>query len=307
MPRRRAVVLLCALSLRCGAREAPRRDLGPIVARVDGEAIHADEVALVARTENVSPREALERVVRERLIAREALRLGVANDDDVANARWHARVRLLLAREVEARNTPANIPNDFFQEIFDRRRVELTHDGLVEVVHALALADGDAGPAGHEAARAKARRFYDRVLATLGPRPSRERFEALAQEEGGLHVESLPGFDRTGQSENGTQYVTPFAQGAWALTEATPLSAPIDTPFGTHVILRVGAVPPRVVPPDQVRAVIVRDGTTIRRSHALRDLVERLRARADVRVSETALGTPTRAEPVAAAAPTLAP
>lgn len=285
----------CALALAltaCAARHeggASAGDRSPVVARVEGEAVTAREVEFVARFEHLSPRDALERCVRDRLLVREGMRRGLLNADDVENARWHARVQGILAREVEDRESPATIPGDFFEAFYQRRRVEFAHDGLVEVVHALATVADDAGVAAREAARAQMRDFHAR-LAAAGGRPTRAQFEALGAQMR-LRVEGLQPFDRTGQAADGTKYVTPFTQAAWGLTDAAPLSAPFETSFGVHVALRIGSAPPLARPPDEVRAVIVRDGVNLRRAQALHALIERLRARADIRVSETALGS----------------
>lgn len=287
-----ASLALGLLLAACAARReggAASGDRSAVVARVEGEAVTAREVELVARFEHLSPRAALERCVRDRLLVREAKRRGIVNDDDVENARWHARVQGLLAREVEDRESPATIPGAFFDAFYQRRRVEFAHDGLVEVVHALATAGDDAGVGARESAMTQMRAFYA-TLAATGRRPTRAEFEALAAQMH-LHVEALQPFDRTGQSADGTTYVAPFARAAWGLTEAAPLSEPFVTSFGVHVALRIGYVAPLARPPDEVRAVIVRDGVNVRRVQALHSLVERLRARADIRVSETTLGS----------------
>ncbi len=276
----------------CAARRdggAAAGDRSPVVARVEGEAVTAREVELAARAEHLSPRDALARCVRDRLLVREAMRRGIIDDDDVENARWHARVQGILAREVEDRESAATIPGDFFEAFYQRRRVEFSHDGLVEVVHALAAAGDDAGVGARDAATAQMRGFYATLAATGRP-PTRAEFEALGRQMR-LHVEPLQPFDRTGQAADGTTYVAPFTRAAWGLTEAAPLSAPFVTSFGVHVALRVGYVAPLARPPAEVRAVIVRDGVNVRRAQALRGLIERLRARADIRVSETTLGS----------------
>lgn len=285
-----ALALAVALAA-CSSRrvEGPAPDRSPVVARVDGDPITADEVALVARGEHLAPRDALERCVRDRLLVREGLRRGLLDADDAENARWHASIQALLAREVEDRESPATIPRAFFEEMFQRRRVEFRHDGLVTVVHALATVDADAGVLARDAAAAKVAAFRERLLAAAGPRPSQARFQALA-EQMQLHFESLPGFDRLGQAADGTGFDAGFVRAAWSLSDAAPLSAPFVTPYGVHVALRVGSVPPLNRPIAEAQAVVLRDGLTLRRARALRALLDTLRARADVRVSEAAIG-----------------
>jgi hypothetical protein len=298
----RALALALLLALGCAPSERPgaRRDRGPVVARVGGEAVHADEVAAVARLERVAPREALERIVRDRVLALEARRVGVATGDDADDARWRGRVQLLLAREVEATHAPETVPNEFFEELYQHRRVALHHDGLVQVVHVVARVDGDAGAAASAAALPLAERFYARLREVAGERPTRERFEAVAREVPGLRFEEIPGFDRSGQAENGTRFAEAFVRTSWSLRPDAPLSPPFVTPFGAHVVLRVGALPPRVATPDQVREAVVREGVTLKRSRALAALLDRLRSAADVRFSEAAIAS---TSPGAARAP----
>lgn len=290
----RIALSLCASLAACSSRQVdgPAPDRSPVVARVDGDGITANEVALVARAEHLSPRDALERCIRDRLLVREGMRRGLLNDDDAENARWHASVQMLLAREIEDKESPATIPPSFFEEMFQRRRVEFRHDGLVTVIHALATVEADAGVVARDAAAAKIATFRQRLLATAGAQPSQAQFQALADQMQ-LHVESLPGFDRLGQAPDGTNFEGAFVQAAWSLSDAAPLSQPFATSYGVHVALRVGYVPPLNRPIAEAQAIVVRDGVTLRRGRALRTLLETLRARADVRVSETAIGAGT--------------
>ena len=291
--RLRALALAACLACVRGERPAAHRDHGPIVARVGGDAVHADEVAAVARLEGVAPRVALDRIVQARLLAREALAAGAATADDVDDAAWRGRLQLLLARAIEAPNAPDTTPPSYFAEYYQHRRVALHHDGLVRVVHALAPQETApnrprVAPA---ALLARAAALRARCLAEPPGALTQERFEALAREVTGLRFENLPAFDRTGQSEDGTRFDATFVGAAWSLTPASPVSEVVATPFGAHVILRVGAVPPRAATPEQIREAVVREALTVRRSQALAALVERLRAAADVRLSESAVAS----------------
>ncbi len=292
----RIALSLCAAFAACSSRQVdgPAPDRSPVVARVDGDAITANEVSLVARAEHLSPRDALERCIRDRLLVREGMRRGLLNEDDAENARWHASVQMLLAREIEDRESPATIPAAFFEELFQRRRVEFRHDGLVTVIHALATVEADAGVVARDAAAAKIAAFRERLLSTAGARPAQAQFQALADQMQ-LHVESLPGFDRLGQAPDGTNFDRAFVGAAWSLSDAAPLSQPFVTSYGVHVALRVGFAPPLSRPIAEAQAIVVRDGVTMRRARALRTLLDALRARADVRVSETAIGAGTSA------------
>jgi hypothetical protein len=297
---RRAATIACMFVCvsACGGRHdgAPRhRAHGAPVATLNGEAIGADEVLLVARRARVTPRVALDRIINDRLLAAEARRRRLVDDTFVSDAAWRARVQLLIEREVEARFSYENMPAGVFRSLYEIRRVALTHDGLVEVIHALAQVDGDAGVGARDEAHQLIGRFHARLTAE-GPSLTRARFEAIAREFPSLRIEGIPGFDRTGQSADGTRFAEAFVRAAWSLSASAPLSAPVDTPFGVHVVLRVGEVPPLQRPADEVRTTIIREAVTAQRTRTLNTLVERLRARVDVRVSETALGATPRVE-----------
>ena len=288
MSARLALALVLALGCSSRAVEVPPPDRSPVVAHVDGEPVTADEVARVVRNERVEPRAALDRIIRERLLVREGMRAGLLTSEDADDARWRASVQLLIAREVEDRESPTTIPREFFDAILQRRRVEFRHDGLVQVIHALAQVEGDAGVLARDAARAKAATFHQRLLAAGGT-PTVAQFQALA-EQMQLHVETLQGFDRTGQSADGTTFDPTFVRIAWSLSDSAPLSQPFETPFGVHVVLRTGSVPPLSRPVSEARAAVVQEGLTVRRARALQTLVDGLRARVDIRVSEAAIG-----------------
>lgn len=293
---RRVSCLAFALFVGCGARRAQRepvpRDTSPVVARVNGEPVTADEVSAMARAEHLDARAALDRVVNHRLLVREGLRSGLLVDDDVENARWHGAVQAVIAREVEDRESERTIPREFLDAYFQHRRVEFMHEGLVEVVHALAQVEGTPpSPQALAEARAKIAAFRQRIVAEGGSSPPRETFERIGREMQ-LRVEALAPFDRTGQTPDDSHYVAPFVAAAWSLTPDAPLSQPFETTYGAHVALRVGGSPPLHRPLDEVRAILVRDGVALRRTVAMRRLLEGLRARVDVRVNETAIATP---------------
>lgn len=282
-----ALVVVAACSSRTVAPPPP--DRSPVVAHVYGEPITADEIARVSRHERLEPRAALEQLIRDRLLVREGMREGLLTSEDADDARWRASVQLLLAHEVEDRESPATIPREFFEAIFQRRRVEFRHDGLVHVIHALAEVErGASGPL-RDAARARAEAFRARLLATTGGHPTAAQFQALA-EQMQLHFESIAPFDRTGQAADGATFQDSFVRVSWSLTDAAPVSQTFDTSYGVHVAMRTGSTPPLSRPVAEAQAAAMQEGLTVRRARALRTLLEDLRARVDIRVSEAAIG-----------------
>lgn len=289
-----ATALLAAVFVaQCGTSTRTNPHPHPVVhpvARVEGEVITAEEVAALAQAENIPPRAALERIVDEHLLAREGRRRGVVSDADAEQAQWRALVQRYLQLTIEEPWSPSRVPPGLYQAEYERRRVQFSHDGLVRVVHALALSMADAGVGARRESAEKAQAFRARVLAETGGRPTSEQFEQLARNApgGALHFESIEPFDRTGTAASGGRFHEVFVRAAWTLSDASPVSEVVETPFGYHVILRVGEVAPLHRPEAEARQTIVRDVVEARRRKALSDLLEPLRARYDIEVSDVA-------------------
>jgi hypothetical protein len=91
----------------CGdsARPAPSsravRDTGPVVARVNGDPIGLDEVRALCAAVKLSPEQALERLVEERLLAQHAEARGYGELAETRDAVVRAQVRALLEESVD--------------------------------------------------------------------------------------------------------------------------------------------------------------------------------------------------------------
>lgn len=101
-------VVLCALSLAaCGAqRESaePERvaSTHAAAALVEGQPIALEDVERLVRASGLAPREALARLIAERLLVRYAAERGYGGSDAVRRGAKQASVQALLAAEVEA-------------------------------------------------------------------------------------------------------------------------------------------------------------------------------------------------------------
>jgi len=82
---------------------------GPVVAHVDGEPIGLAEVQQLCSATGLQPDQALRRLVSERLLVRHASSEGYGELAVVERAARQARVRALLARTVEAPQTPTTL------------------------------------------------------------------------------------------------------------------------------------------------------------------------------------------------------
>jgi hypothetical protein len=291
-----AVALFCALGCDPGPRPPPPVDLTPgrgaVVARVGDLALTDLDVAAVAAERAITPRAALDLLVRDALLAVEARRAGVAGPVEVADDAWRARVQLLLARDVEARFSEATVPAAMVEAGLEARRAELAHRGLRRAVHVVWRVSPDAGVAQNEDALARMLVFREELLAATRGHPTADQFRAAAQTiapAATLRIEALEPFDRHGRTQTGSAFVPAFAEAVWALSTAEPLSEPFVTTFGVHVALLVEEVPPMTRTDDEARAIVRSDLILRARADGARGLVMGLRQRRRVQLREAAL------------------
>jgi hypothetical protein len=133
------LVLLITCALGC-SRPAPTTNLaasntnGEIVARIDGVAIYATDVAAEVRRGGGPARAALDRLIDfELLAAAAAPTASPATDPDVAEARDQVAVQLLLERELETRLGKDAIPDEVLRDLYQKALSVFVHPRLVEV------------------------------------------------------------------------------------------------------------------------------------------------------------------------------
>lgn len=289
-----ALVLVAVLGCDRGPRPPAPVDLRPtrgaVVARVGDLALTDLDVAAVARERGITPRAALDLLVRDAVLAVEARRGGVAGPVEIADNAWRARIQALMARDVETRVSESTVPAAMVEAELGTRHAELAHRGLRRVIHAVWVVPADAGIGPNEAALARMLVFREELLAAAGPRPTAERFRAAAQRIGGaVRVEDLAPCDREGRTPQGTAFVPAFAEAVWALSAGEPLSEPFVTTFGVHVALLLEEVPPMTRTDDEARVIVRRDIIQRARGGATRTLLMGLRQRARVQIREAAL------------------
>jgi hypothetical protein len=292
------VALALASSLGCdpGPRPPARVDLTPtrgaVVARVGDLRLTDLDVAAVAAERGIAPRAALDLLVREALLAEEARRSGLAGPVELADDAWRARIQRLLARDVEARFSEATVPAEVVAASFEARHAELAHRGLRRVVHAVWMVAADAGAPQNEAALARMLVFREELLAATQGHPTAEQFRAAARRlaaGASVRVEDLEPFDQQGRTPGASTYVPAFAEAAWALSAAEPLSEPFVTSYGVHVALLLEEVPPMTRTDDEARAIVRADLIQRARAEGARSLVLGLRQRQRVQIREAAL------------------
>ena len=247
---------------------------GPVVATVDGTAITVGEVEDVVRRTGLTPREALTRLEEEVVLSRAAGEAGIdRRDPEVRDVERRAAVQALLAREIEARITPASIDGAIVE-------ARLTHDAAMFAqperrasVHVLATPDEGAGPEAEAAAERFARRVATELATDPDPATAAQRYQDENAEGRSftIRVEVLP-------PARADELVQPFADALFGAPGPGPVTTPVHTSFGWHVIVVTEIVPPWEIPREEAEAVVRRQIAVEARAEALIALEDRLMA-----------------------------
>jgi hypothetical protein len=102
----------------------------PVAARVNGEPIHVSEVAALVSASGLSARDALARLVDERLLSQHAESQGYGRLRSVEMEVARARVRALLVEAVEREIRPEGIPAERVRERFEALKAQPGGSGL---------------------------------------------------------------------------------------------------------------------------------------------------------------------------------
>jgi PPIC-type PPIASE domain len=283
-----ALGALAACSQGQGASSAatalPPPRSGPVVARIGDEAITAQELSDFARREHIgTPREALDRYVNLRLLARRAMSRGGLADPVVIDTQRRASVQALLIDAVEKPVNDRTIPPAALQHARRTLGFRLSHGPLLHVVHALvAPPQGAIVPDDREGRRARAEAIRA-ALAAAGATADVELVRRIAEGvrgPGQIRVESVTGFDPTGATGTPASMDATFAAAAATLEAPGAISTVVDTSFGFHVIVlerREPAAPP--IAADELERQVRAEALLLARTRATQTLLGELRAR----------------------------
>jgi len=256
---------------RAAAAEKARIVAASVAATVDGEPIGLDEVraAMDEADAGLTAEQALDALIDEHVLAREAARRGVGGVDvDIERARAMAR-RLVL--KIRDETTVDDIDQRALLEDYERQRARFVHGPERRVIHAVVKTGK--GPAVDPAA---AEKLAQRIRAAEDGASSADDFAARAEpfqkEAGGaVKIESLPPF-----SAGSKRFVPEFVAAAFAVPKVGGVSPPFATSFGWHVLYVIEELPAQDVPFAEARRVLAEERLPREREKRIVELVQRL-------------------------------
>jgi post-segregation antitoxin (ccd killing protein) len=243
------------------------------VAHVDGRPVGAGEVARLAREAELTPREALDRLVTREVLAAEAERRGLDRSAPLRTAleraTRRAAVQAWLAAEVEATSPPPVVDEAAIDAAYVRQRARFVVPEKRASVHVLVPLDPRDGPERAEAAR----RLAARALAALRvgePTAVVARFAADPEALGGgfrVRAEAVPPLAREDAADPA------YTRALFDVPGPGVLPAPVRSSFGWHAVAVTSVEPESIAPREEVRATLQRELTTVARRTKLEALL----------------------------------
>ena len=290
--RRGLLGLAMACGMSCGEADAPASSRvqgdaevgGAVVATVDGHPITVADVEVQIRSQGGTPREALDALVRQTLLAVEAERLGYGTRADVLRETRRATVQTLLAT-IEVEHPPSAIDDGALRAAYDAAGERFVVPEKRSSDHVLVrVSDASREREARRVASALLAELErdSTVLETLRSQTEREGFPLL--------VEEVPHVARDGSVEAGFEEVL-FSGDAPGLR-----SELARTSFGWHVVFVREIQPRQVRVFEEVREELREELTNRRRFEALIALLDRLRAEAGVELVASGVESALRVE-----------
>ena len=289
----RWVILLWLTVGACGTepreRQPPRRDEQrahpreiagspddpTVLATAVGTTITVGEVVALAREAELTPRGALDRLIGEALLAKEAERRGYGARPEVAAAAQRAAVRAWLTAEVERAVPESSVTEQEVATTYQAQRARFSRPEARTAVHVLLPLAPDAD----EARVAAAHRLTARVVAELqavGPEAVLARYSAdPLGVSGAFHVTA----ERVPELVRGGAFDPAFLEAVFALSAPGVVPAPVRTQFGWHAIALTEIRPDASLPLERAHALVRQELLAERRGALLDALLARIAAR----------------------------
>ncbi|GAC1540837.1 MAG: hypothetical protein NVS2B9_07890 [Myxococcales bacterium] len=280
---------------------------GPVVAVVGNDAITADEFK--RRLDEVSPflraryttverkKEFLENIIRNELLAQEAVRRGLDQLPAVREQAKRAMIQELLKEQLDQRLTGSDLTDAELQQYYAAHTEEFVKPERARVFRILVEAKPD-----DARARAAARKTAKGLLQEIEQREKKGdagAFQAVAMRSSQDKATAALGGDLRflSKEEMAKAYSPRLAEAAFALASPGEKSAPIETPAGFELLkLQVKTIPldrKFGEAKEAIRGRMARE----RRSAEYDAYIQKLRAAAKVQIDEAELAKVSATDP----------
>jgi len=242
MPTRLASVLCIALAATVACKKSEKS--GAVVAKVGDDDITADEVR--QRLNETSPflraryntldrkKEFLENMVRNELLAQEAIRQGYDKSPAVREQAKRAMVQELIRHQLDSKLSGSDIPDEELKKFYDAHIDEFVKPERARVLHVFL-------PAKDAKERAEARKHAAALLKDIDGREKKgevNAFQAVAIKESKDPLSAPMGGDLRflSKEELAKAYNTELANAAFDLKNPGDKAGPLDTPTGVELV-----------------------------------------------------------------------
>jgi len=217
---------------------------GPVVAEVGNETITADEVK--QRLNETSPflraryntldakKQFLENMVRNELLAQEAMRQGYDKSPAVRETVKRAMIQELIKHQLDSKLSGTDIPEDELKKYYEAHIDEFVKPERARVMHIFL-------PAKDAKERAEARKKAAALLKDIDAREKKgevNAFQSVAIKESKDPLSAPMGGDLRflSKDELAKSYNTELANAAFELKNPGDKAGPLDTPAGVEVV-----------------------------------------------------------------------
>jgi hypothetical protein len=206
-------------------------DAGQIAATVDGEAITIDDIKFLIKTspEHLTKEQALNKLIKEQLLVKEAKRLGYGHSSAVKIEKMTALALKFLKLKGKS-YTYRDIDDKFLKEAYEKeKRSKFVHGRQLIVTHALV----PVGNNGYDDAEAQ------KIVTELKEKTQNAKdlstFKKIAEnfqkKYDKIKIEKLPPFE-----QNDARFVKEFTEAAFIVQKPLKISGIVKTLYGYHLI-----------------------------------------------------------------------